>query len=86
MSLNNSYREEPWGREGLLASSGTDFIGECLELATHGLEQRSGEVSWSQGKYICSVKDLLLKARDLEREPRGLQPKSEAFAEEKMAS
>lgn len=52
----------------------------------HGLEQRSGEVSWSQGKYICSVKDLLLKARDLEREPRGLQPKSEAFAEEKMAS
>lgn len=77
MSLNNSYREEPGEGGASWASSGTAFIGECLELATH-----SWEVSWSQGKCICSVKDLFLKARDLERE----QPKAEAFAEEKMAS
>lgn len=72
MSLNNSYREEPGEGRASWASSEAAFICECVELASHRLEQVSWEVSWSQGKCICSVKDLFLQARDLERLPPGL--------------
>lgn len=77
MSLNNLYREEPREGRASRASSGAAFICECLELATQRLEQHSWEVSWSLGKYICSVKGLFLQARDLERLPSGSQPKAE---------
>lgn len=60
MSLNNSYREEPGEGRASRVSSEAAFICECVELASHRLEQVNQEVSLSQGKCVCLVKDLFL--------------------------